>query len=138
MSRYVRTLPVYAYARSFTYLQAGMGAALAVIDVRDAALVATAHVLPALPRGGGAGVRAAGASRLYAGGLRPLFSSARSRLLWMLSTALKPSGEIFATPPTLDARTPSTLENFARLFAETQLPHLTSATASSSRWPPCS
>ena len=30
VSRYVRTLPVYAYARSFTYLQAGMGAALAV------------------------------------------------------------------------------------------------------------
>jgi multiple sugar transport system permease protein len=31
VSRYVRTLPVYAYSRSFTYLQAGMGAALAVI-----------------------------------------------------------------------------------------------------------
>ncbi|MCI0545722.1 MAG: sugar ABC transporter permease [Candidatus Rokubacteria bacterium] len=31
VSRYVRTLPIYAYARTFTYLQAGMGAALAVI-----------------------------------------------------------------------------------------------------------
>ncbi|HEX6080759.1 MAG TPA: sugar ABC transporter permease [Methylomirabilota bacterium] len=31
VSRYVRTLPVYAYSRSFTYLQAGMGASLAVI-----------------------------------------------------------------------------------------------------------
>jgi multiple sugar transport system permease protein len=31
VSRYVRTLPVYAYARTFTYLQAGMGATLAVI-----------------------------------------------------------------------------------------------------------
>jgi multiple sugar transport system permease protein len=31
VSRYIRTLPVYAYARTFTYLQAGMGAALAVI-----------------------------------------------------------------------------------------------------------
>jgi len=31
VSRYIRTLPVYAYARSFTYLQAGMGATLAVI-----------------------------------------------------------------------------------------------------------
>ena len=31
VSRYVRTLPVYAYSRTFTYLQAGMGAALAVI-----------------------------------------------------------------------------------------------------------
>jgi multiple sugar transport system permease protein len=31
VGRYIRTLPVYAYMRSFTYLQAGMGAALAVI-----------------------------------------------------------------------------------------------------------
>jgi multiple sugar transport system permease protein len=31
VSRYIRTLPIYAYARSFTYLQAGMGAALAVV-----------------------------------------------------------------------------------------------------------
>ena len=31
VSKYIRTLPVYAYARSFTYLQAGMGATLAVI-----------------------------------------------------------------------------------------------------------
>jgi multiple sugar transport system permease protein len=31
VGRYVRTLPVYAYMRSFTYMQAGMGAALAVI-----------------------------------------------------------------------------------------------------------
>jgi multiple sugar transport system permease protein len=31
VSRYVRTLPVYAYSRSFTYLQAGMGATLAVL-----------------------------------------------------------------------------------------------------------
>ena len=31
VSRYIRTLPVYAYTRTFTYLQAGMGAALAVI-----------------------------------------------------------------------------------------------------------
>ena len=31
VSQYVRTLPVYAYERTFTYLQAGMGAALAVL-----------------------------------------------------------------------------------------------------------
>ncbi len=31
VGRYIRTLPVYAYTRTFTYLQAGMGAALAVI-----------------------------------------------------------------------------------------------------------
>jgi multiple sugar transport system permease protein len=31
VSRYIRTLPVYAYSRTFTYLQAGMGATLAVI-----------------------------------------------------------------------------------------------------------
>jgi ABC-type glycerol-3-phosphate transport system permease component len=37
---------------------------------------------------------------------------------WMRSTALKPSGEIFATPPRLVPRHP-TLQNFARLFADT-------------------
>jgi multiple sugar transport system permease protein len=31
VGRYIRTLPIYAYSRSFTYLQAGMGATLAVI-----------------------------------------------------------------------------------------------------------
>ncbi|PYM39073.1 MAG: ABC transporter permease [Candidatus Rokuibacteriota bacterium] len=31
VSQYVRTLPVYAYERTFTYLQAGMGATLAVL-----------------------------------------------------------------------------------------------------------
>jgi ABC-type glycerol-3-phosphate transport system permease component len=40
-------------------------------------------------------------------------------LLWMLSTALKPSGEIFATPPALVPGHP-TLENFRRLFTETK------------------
>ena len=37
---------------------------------------------------------------------------------WMLSTALKPSGEIFATPPTLVPHH-ATLENFVRLFRDT-------------------
>jgi len=54
---------------------------------------------------------------LYAGGLA-LFLVGAFPLLWMLSTALKPSGEIFATPPTL-VPVKSTLENFTRLFAET-------------------
>jgi len=31
VGRYIRTLPIYAYSRSFTYLQAGVGATLAVI-----------------------------------------------------------------------------------------------------------
>jgi ABC-type glycerol-3-phosphate transport system permease component len=39
-------------------------------------------------------------------------------LLWMLSTSLKPPREVFATPPTLWPAAP-TLDNFARLFAET-------------------
>ena len=39
-------------------------------------------------------------------------------LFWMLSTSLKPSGEIFATPPRLVPLHP-TLENFGRLFADT-------------------
>ena len=39
-------------------------------------------------------------------------------LLWMLSTSLKPSAEIFATPPRLIPERP-TLENFGRLFTDT-------------------
>ena len=39
-------------------------------------------------------------------------------LFWMLSTSLKPSGEIFATPPRMIPAHP-TLGNFARLFTET-------------------
>jgi ABC-type glycerol-3-phosphate transport system permease component len=54
---------------------------------------------------------------LYAGGL-VLFLVGAFPLLWMLSTSLKPSSEIFATPPTL-VPVQSTLENFTRLFAET-------------------
>jgi multiple sugar transport system permease protein len=57
------------------------------------------------------------ASALYAGGI-VLFAIGAFPLLWMLSTALKPSGEIFATPPTLVPKS-FTLENFSRLIAET-------------------
>jgi ABC-type glycerol-3-phosphate transport system permease component len=39
-------------------------------------------------------------------------------LVWMLSTSLKPPREVFALPPTLVPAAP-TLQNFARLFAET-------------------
>jgi len=39
-------------------------------------------------------------------------------LFWMLSTSLKPSGEIFATPPRMMPARP-TLENFGRLFTDT-------------------
>jgi multiple sugar transport system permease protein len=39
-------------------------------------------------------------------------------LLWMLSTALKPPREVFATPPTLVPAAP-TLENFVRLVQDT-------------------
>jgi multiple sugar transport system permease protein len=40
---------------------------------------------------------------------------------WMLSTSLKPSGEIFATPPALLPHH-ATLENFTRLFTDTSFP----------------
>jgi ABC-type glycerol-3-phosphate transport system permease component len=40
-------------------------------------------------------------------------------LFWMVSTSLKPSGEIFATPPRMIPARP-TLENFERLFADTR------------------
>jgi ABC-type glycerol-3-phosphate transport system permease component len=42
-------------------------------------------------------------------------------LAWMLSTSLKPSAEIFATPPTLVPHH-ATLENFTRLFRDTSFP----------------
>jgi ABC-type glycerol-3-phosphate transport system permease component len=54
---------------------------------------------------------------LYGGGLVLLVIGAFP-LAWMLSTALKPSDEIFATPPTLVPKV-VTLENFRRLFGET-------------------
>jgi ABC-type glycerol-3-phosphate transport system permease component len=65
-------------------------------------------------------VRRAGAGRaaaLYAGGLSLLLVGAFP-LFWMVSTSLKPSGEIFATPPRLIPAHP-TLENFQRLLADT-------------------
>jgi multiple sugar transport system permease protein len=57
------------------------------------------------------------ASALYAAGAVLLLAAAFP-LFWMLSTALKPSGEIFATPPRFVPLHP-TLENFRRLFADT-------------------
>ena len=54
---------------------------------------------------------------LYAGAV-VLVVAAAFPLFWMLSTSLKPSGEIFATPPRMIPVHP-TLENFGRLFSET-------------------
>ena len=65
-----------------------------------------------MTRGGAgrAGVLYIGVLTLLVVGAFPLF--------WMLATSLKPSVEIFATPPRLVPAHP-TLENFARLFGET-------------------
>jgi ABC-type glycerol-3-phosphate transport system permease component len=54
---------------------------------------------------------------LYAAGAALLIIGAFP-LAWMLSTSLKPSGEIFATPPSLVPLRP-TIDNFTRLMAET-------------------
>jgi ABC-type glycerol-3-phosphate transport system permease component len=54
---------------------------------------------------------------LYAGAVLLVLVGAFP-LFWMLSTSLKPSGEIFATPPRMIPTRP-TLDNFARLFTET-------------------
>jgi multiple sugar transport system permease protein len=43
VSRYIRTLPVYAYSRTFTYLQAGFGATLAVIMFAMLVVVTAAY-----------------------------------------------------------------------------------------------
>ena len=53
---------------------------------------------------------------LYGAGLALLLGAAFP-LVWMLSTALKPSDEIFATPRLVPLR--PTLDNFLRLFADT-------------------
>jgi ABC-type glycerol-3-phosphate transport system permease component len=57
------------------------------------------------------------AGLLYVGGVLLLVVGAFP-LFWMLATSLKPSAEIFATPPRLVPAHP-TLENFGRLFVET-------------------
>jgi ABC-type glycerol-3-phosphate transport system permease component len=62
-------------------------------------------------------MRRGGRSAALYGGGALLFLLAAFPLLWMLSTSLKPSGEIFATPPGLVPRA-ATLENFQRLFAD--------------------
>jgi ABC-type glycerol-3-phosphate transport system permease component len=54
---------------------------------------------------------------LYAGAV-VLVVAAAFPLFWMLATSLKPSGEIFATPPRMIPLHP-TLENFGRLFSQT-------------------
>ena len=54
-----------------------------------------------------------GAAALTAWGAFPFF--------WMLSTALKPSGEVFATPPRL-VPAHATLTNFVRVLLETNFP----------------
>src|SRR5207253_2634861 len=77
-------------------------------------------VLPRFRARGGDVVTRGGAGRagvLYIGGLTLLVVGAFP-LFWMLATSLKPSAEIFATPPRLVPAHP-TLENFARLFVET-------------------
>ena len=61
--------------------------------------------------------RAGRAAALYAGALL-LLGVGAFPLFWMLSTSLKPSAEIFATPPRLVPAHP-TLENFGRLFTDT-------------------
>ncbi len=63
--------------------------------------------------------RGLGRRALLYGGGAILALLAGFPLLWMLSTALKPSDEIFATPPRLVPAT-FTLTNFARLLAETR------------------
>jgi ABC-type glycerol-3-phosphate transport system permease component len=54
---------------------------------------------------------------LYTAGAALLVAAAFP-LFWMVSTAFKPSGEIFVTPPALVPAHP-TLENFHRLFVDT-------------------
>src|SRR5262249_56607517 len=80
-------------------------------------------VLPALPRHRGDRVRRRGGGlarrALLGGGGALLALVAGFPLLWMLSTSLKPSDAVFATPPRL-VPAAATLTNFSRLLTETR------------------
>ena len=131
VSRYVRTLPVYAYARSFTYLQAGMGAALAVLMFL-LLLVATAVYFRALPRRGDWREARAGALRRRPGpaGHRRLPAGVDAvHRAQALGRDLRDAAH--ADPAGHDAG------ELRAALRRDQLPDLLRQQRRSSRWPPC-
>ena len=68
-----------------------------------------------------AGARGFGRAATLYGGAAALTAWGAFPFFWMLSTALKPSGEVFATPPRL-VPAHATLTNFGRVLLETNFP----------------
>jgi len=68
-----------------------------------------------------AGARGLGRAATLYGGAAALTAWGAFPFFWMLSTALKPSGEVFATPPRL-VPAHATLTNFGRVLLETNFP----------------
>ena len=68
-----------------------------------------------------AGARGLGRAVSLYGGAAALTAWGAFPFFWMLSTALKPSGEVFATPPRL-VPAHATLTNFVRVLLETNFP----------------
>ena len=68
-----------------------------------------------------AGARGLGRAASLYGGAAALTAWGAFPFFWMLSTALKPSGEVFATPPRL-VPAHATLTNFGRVLLETNFP----------------
>lgn len=68
-----------------------------------------------------AGARGLGRAVSLYGGAAALTAWGAFPFFWMLSTALKPSGEVFATPPRL-VPAHATLTNFVRVLFETNFP----------------
>ena len=125
--RFIRTLPVYAYMRTLTYYQAGLGAALAVI-MFAILMVCTVIYFRTVPGGGGHRMnrwrlrRLSTRSLLYVGAAL-LVLQAAFPFFWMVSTSFKPPAEVFAQPPSFIPEDP-TWDNFQRLFTATEFPDL--------------
>jgi hypothetical protein len=113
VSRYVRTPARLRLRAELHVLQAGHGRRAGAVLMFLLLLGATLVYFRAF-RDEARGVRRA--LVLYAGGLVAAAASAPSRWPGCSRPAFKPSGEIFATPPTLMPKA-ITLENFSRLFS---------------------
>jgi ABC-type sugar transport system permease subunit len=107
--KYIRTLPVYAYMRTFMYYQAGLGSALAVIMFLILVAATT------IPKNNFFSLR--GQFIYWCAAI--LAVSTAFPFFWMVSTSFKPLQEIFVSPPNF-LPVESTLANFERLFEQTR------------------
>ena len=144
----IRTLPVFTYQRSFTYYQAGMGAALSNVMLALLLMAVTIYFVAFPPVGGRqrcaerrrrprlSAAAAVGTLRLG------LFVFCAFPLYWMVVSSFKVSHELLASPPTFWPHEWE-LRAYRKLFYETNfwivLPEhdhrVRDHDASSSSWP---